>query len=107
MKQGLYVLIISLLAALTACHPIEEFERDNKGDFDALWTSIDTHYCFFREKDVDWDEVRRQYEPKVSNGMTRREFFRVCADMVNELRDGHTNLSSGFETSYYRKWWSS
>ncbi len=106
MKQRFSAILISLLILLPACHPIEEFERDNKGDFEALWTSIDTHYCFFKEKDIDWDEVRLRYEPKVSNRMTRREFFRVCADMVNELHDGHTNLSSGFETSYYRKWWS-
>lgn len=26
--------------------------------------------------------------------------------MLNELRDGHTNLSSSFNTSYYRAWWS-
>ncbi len=91
---------------LSACHPIEEFDTDNKGNFDALWTAIDNHYCFFEEKGIDWNEVRSRYEPKISNQMTRRQLFNVCADMVNELRDGHTNLSSGFETSYYRKWWS-
>ena len=107
MMQRLLPLIIScLLLLLTGCHPIEEYEQNNEGDFIALWTSIDEHYCFFEEKGVDWEEVRSRYQPKVSNKMTRREFFRVCADMVNELKDGHTNLSSGFETSYYRKWWS-
>lgn len=38
--------------------------------------------------------------------MTDKELFYVCADMLNELRDGHTNLSSSFNVSYYRKWWS-
>lgn len=105
MKFRLLLLIISV-AMLSSCHPIEEFDRDNQGDFEALWTALDNHYCFFAEKDVDWDEVYLRYRPKVNNKMSRREFFRVCADMVNELHDGHTNLSSGFETSYYRKWWS-
>lgn len=105
MKLRLLLLAISA-CILAACHPIEEFERDNQGDFQALWTVLDEHYCFFEEKGVDWERIRNQYEPKVSNSMTRREFFRVCADMVNELKDGHTNLSSGFETSYYRQWWS-
>lgn len=105
MKFRLLLLIISV-ALLSSCHPIEEFDRDNQGDFEALWTALDNHYCFFAEKDVDWDEVYLRYRPKVNNKMSRREFFRVCADMVNELHDGHTNLSSGFETSYYRKWWS-
>lgn len=107
MTQRLILAVISSLAILlTGCHPIEEFESGNKGDFDALWTVVDEHYCFFNEKDVDWQEVRQRYEPLVSESMSRRTFFTLCADMLNELRDGHTNLSSGFETSYYRQWWS-
>ncbi|WP_304644597.1 S41 family peptidase, partial [uncultured Duncaniella sp.] len=38
--------------------------------------------------------------------MTREELFIVCADMLDELKDGHVNLSAPFNTSYYRKWWS-
>ena len=26
--------------------------------------------------------------------------------MLDELKDGHVNLSSSFNTSYYRRWWS-
>lgn len=101
--------IISALALCTAagaCHPIEEFSDDRLGDFNALWTAIDEHYCFFAEKDVDWNSVYAKYVPLVTDNMTSSQFFAVCADMVNELRDGHTNLTSGFETSYYRNWWS-
>lgn len=28
------------------------------------------------------------------------------SDMLDHLRDGHVNLSSSFNTSYYKKWWS-
>lgn len=42
----------------------------------------------------------------ISDSMTSEELFDVCAQMLDELRDGHTNLSSSFNTSYYRKWWS-
>lgn len=98
--------IISILVLLSACHPIEEFEADNRGNFEALWKTVDEHYCFFAEKGVDWDEVHRRYSPKITGDMTRTQLFAVCADMLDELRDGHTNLSSGFETSYYRRWWS-
>ena len=30
-----------------ACHEPEEFDNDVYGNFDALWTSVDQHYCFF------------------------------------------------------------
>lgn len=102
------LLIISLLigAALTSCHPIDEFPADNNGNFEALWTAVDEHYCFFDEKDIDWSKVKARYEQMVNSDLSRQQLFGVCADMINELRDGHTNLSSGFETSYYRNWWS-
>mgnify|MGYP002069545450 CR=1 FL=1 len=90
----------------SACHEIEEWANDPRGNFDALWTIIDEHYCFFAEKNVDWDEVYVRYSCKVSDKMTGEELFAVCSDMLNELRDGHTNLAAPFDVSYYRAWWS-
>lgn len=108
MKQ-LHIKIITaaaLLLALCSCHKLDVEVDDPAGNFEALWTIIDEHYCFFEEKDVNWDAVHTKYRPRISDEMTPEELFDVCADMINELHDGHTNLSSGFNTSYYRKWWS-
>lgn len=96
----------ALLAGLCSCREIPEYPQNNRGTFDALWTIIDEHYCFFREKDIDWDSVRRVYEPRALAAKSSQNFFDVCADMLGELKDGHTNLSAPFATSYYRKWWS-
>lgn len=92
--------------AATSCHDIPEYTDDPQGNFEALWTIIDEHYCFLREKGVDWDAIHTTYGERVKPFMTDEELFIVCSDMLNELRDGHTNLSSPRETSYYRKWWS-
>lgn len=92
--------------ALTACHSVEEFENDPEGNFEALWTILDEHYCFFREKGIDWNEVHDKYARQISPAMTQRELFDVCAEMVGELKDGHVNLSSSFDVSYYTQWWS-
>lgn len=103
----LHIISILLAAvAFTSCHDIEEYDNNPRGNFDALWTILDEHYCFFKEKGVDWDEVYARYSPRVSNAMTREELFDLCAEMLGELRDGHTNLSTPFAASYYRKWWS-
>lgn len=104
MKKIVTTILFSL--ALYSCHDIEEFDNDPKGNFNALWTEIDHHYCFFKEKDVDWNEVYSRYSPKVTDGMSQEDLFNLCSEMINELRDGHTNLSAPFSTSYYRKWWS-
>lgn len=101
-----YITLFVLLTVTAACHKVDHFDNDIEGNFDALWKIVDEHYCFFEEKGVDWDAVYRQYRPMVKPEMTSRELFDVCADMLAELRDGHTNLSSGFDVSYYRKWWS-
>ena len=99
-------LISAILMGLTSCHKIEERADDPRGNFEALWSILDEHYCFFREKGVDWDQVHDKYARRIGSEMTREELFIVCADMLDELRDGHVNLSAPFNTSYYRKWWS-
>ncbi len=90
----------------TACHGVEEWDNDARGNFDCLWTLIDEHYCFLTEKGLDWDSVYTVYSPRVSTAMTSEELFRICSEMLDELRDGHVNLSSPYATSYYRQWWS-
>lgn len=99
-------LAVPLAAGLGACHSIEEWDNDYYGNFDALWTVVDEHYCFFEQKDVDWQAVGQQYRAQIKPDMKAGEFFDLCSDMLAELRDGHVNLMSWFDVSYYRKWWS-
>ena len=100
------LLLLFQVLIMTSCGEIQDMENDPHGNFEALWRILDEHYCFFGEKDVDWEEVHTRYGECIDDEMTREELFNVLADMIDELKDGHTNLSSGFRTSYYRKWWS-
>lgn len=100
------VLATASLLGLGACHSLPEWDNDNLGNFDALWTILDEHYCFFEEKDIDWNTVRTNYRSRVTPDMTEKELFKLCSEMLDVLRDGHTNLISWFDVSYYRKWWS-
>jgi hypothetical protein len=52
-------ILLALLAtvALSSCHDVDEWEDNPRGNFEALWTILDEHYCFFKEKGVDWDVV--------------------------------------------------
>ena len=103
---ALAALLLPLGIAMPGCHSLDKFDNDYYGNFDALWTILDQHYCFFAEKGVDWDAVRSQYRTRINDKMEMKEFFDVCSEMLDELRDGHTNLISWFDVSYYRKWWS-
>lgn len=103
MNRFLYA--IPFLLTLCACHPYEEFDDDPQGNFEALWTIMDERYCFFDNKGIDWDGVHDIYRARLTPGLTMRQQFDLYAQMLDTLRDGHINLSSSFNTSYYRKWW--
>lgn len=98
--------VAAVAVLLPSCHDVEDYDNDYYGNFDALWDEVDRHYCFFDLKDVDWDEVGARYRAKIDPEMEVEDFFDVCADMLAELKDGHVNMSSWFNVSYYRKWWS-
>lgn len=102
----LAAIVASLAAFMVSCHDIEEWDNDAKGNFLALWTVVDEHYCFFADKDIDWKEMKAKYGRRVFAGINSRQLFDICSDMLAELKDGHVNLSSSFNTSYYRDWWS-
>lgn len=104
MKKFLLALLPVLL--LAACHDVPEYHDDPVGNFDALWRAVDEHYCFFEEKGVDWDAVGEKYRAKVTARTNDLELFYICSDMLDELQDGHVNLTTPFATSYYKKWWS-
>lgn len=102
-----------LLAAIAAvslmmcsCHEMEEWDNDARGNFNALWTILDTHYCFFEEKGIDWDSVYNVYSAQIDDETTYVGLYSICAEMLNSLQDGHVNLTTPFATSYYKKWWS-
>ena len=97
--------LLPVLAVLLAsCHDVPEYADNPRGNFEALWAILDEHYCFFEYKDVDWQAVRTEYSRKIDDRMTDEELFRVCSDMLMELKDGHTNLSSPFDVSRYWIW---
>ncbi len=100
------VAAVAIVLILDGCHRLPHFENDPEGNFDALWEILDTHYCYFEEKGVDWDSIYNVYRPMVTPETGPVELFTVCAEMLDELRDGHVNLTSPFATSYYKKWWS-
>lgn len=96
--------IITLVFLLTSCHNVEQYDNNPRGNFEALWKIMDEHYCFFQYKNVNWNEVKERYSKKIGDKMTEEELFTVCSDMLKELKDGHTNLSSSFDVSRYWIW---
>lgn len=97
---------LCIVLALTSCVDEEEFDNTPQGNFEALWKIIDEHYCFFdykqHEYGLDWQEVYNKYKVRVDGNMTTVQLFEVLGNMLDELRDGHVNLSASHD--YARNW---
>lgn len=102
----LTTILLACMTMLTGCHDIPDYDNTRRGNFECLWRLIDEHYCFFESNGLDWDSIHDVYSVRIDSASNTRAIFDVCAEMLNELKDGHVNLSSAFDVSYYRQWWS-
>ena len=100
------ILACCALTLSTACVDEEEMPNTPSGNFEALWRIIDERYCFFDYKKaaigLDWNEVHARYAPRFNDNMSRLQMFEVLCDMLSELRDGHVNIYTAFDTG--REW---
>ncbi|RMG69665.1 MAG: peptidase S41 [Bacteroidetes bacterium] len=73
--------------------------------FDEAWSFSDAHYSFFAFKGIDWDAAYATYRPQIRADMPDTALFRVIADMLYTLRDGHVNLRTPFDRSRNWSWY--
>lgn len=99
------VLVAMALTTFMGCSDEDTYTDDAQGNFEALWKIMDEHYCFFDYKQetlgVDWQKLHDKYAPRVV-GANTTQLFEVLTQMIGELRDGHVNLTSGFD--FGRNW---
>ena len=99
-------LLLVMTLFMPSCVPNEPVDKGHEANLEALWKIIDERYCFFEEKEVDWNAVRSTYLLKLreTENITDIEYFRLLGDMLAELKDGHVNLISSFDVSGYDGW---
>lgn len=78
---------------------------DPYANFDVLAETVGNRYCFFADKDIDWKALCQEYRAKITPKTEQIELFFIMSDLLDNLKDGHVNLVSKFNTSYYKKWW--
>lgn len=104
---SLLTMLVSVLVA-TSCITEEVAPNTIRGNFDALWQTLDERYCFFdlkaTEYGLDWNEIYARYQPKLAEQKTLWDYFNLLEDVVCELRDGHVNIISSLGTARYGEW---
>ena len=93
-----------ILLSFFSCMEIETHENTPQGNFEVLWKMMDEHYCFFEYKEIDWNQIHRDYSQRIDNSMSQEPLFMLLDRMLQELKDGHVNLSSAFDVGRYWKW---
>jgi hypothetical protein len=107
MNNYLKITILPIIfVTFFSCKP--EYVRDftYQTNFDALWKILDEKYCFFDDKNIDWNGVKDIYQQKLDDVQNRNEvqLFDILAQMIDTLQDGHVNLYSPFDVSRCSGW---
>ncbi len=101
-RTTLYLFLFPLLLAGCEKALMERPPGDDPvANFESLWNTANDKYSFFEYKGIEWDAVYSEYRPRVNDGMTNYDLFQVLKEMLNELRDGHVNLTAPFDVSRY------
>ena len=99
------MVLIAVLPLLGSCIREDEVANSPQGNFEALWKIIDEQYCFLEYKQIDWDAIHDEYSRLITGSMSSEGLFEVLGNMLNELQDGHVNLASAHNVSYYDAWY--
>jgi hypothetical protein len=100
-----HLFMITIICLIGGCEvQVMDFDNTPRDNFEALWTIMDRHYCFFSYKKIDWDSVYQAYSPRITNTMSSESLFKLLGEMLEELKDGHVNLIASHDMSRYWKW---
>src|SRR5690606_33216142 len=58
-------------------------------NFDVLWNLFNDNYAFFEHRNIDWDQVKIDYTPKIKAVKTQQEFYQLIKSLLDSLKDGH------------------
>lgn len=107
MKRPFIIPLISILL-LCSCEKMYfgNMQNNPKYIFDTFWNQVDRNYSFFGYLHLNWDSVRTVYAKKINENTTPKELSQLLGEMIQLLKDGHSDLYTGFATYYYTGWYS-
>jgi len=108
MHNKLIIILLTAFFCIGCTHRFEGVEDNTPvGNMECMWRTLDEKYCYFTEKDIDWQAVHDAYLPSVK-ALAQDDYlalFDTLSSMVNLLNDGHVNLYSSFDISQCKSWY--
>ena len=75
------------------CQELTENQKnDYTYNFETLWNTFNDQYAFFKERKIDWVEIKEKYKAKFTNETEPFDFYIAIEDMVLELKDEHSDF---------------
>lgn len=105
MAKFKYLLLFVVCLVFGSCFDEDKYEDTKRGNFEALWKIMDERYCFFEYKNIDWDDVYKRYSARIDENMDNDALFDVLGEMLDELKDGHVNLTATHDRTRYWEWY--
>jgi len=81
------------------CSDLDENQSNNPlYNFDFLWETFNDNYCYFQERNINWQSLKDKYRSRLNDESSDLELYKVLLDMTNEIGDGHVGISADDET---------
>jgi carboxyl-terminal processing protease len=95
MKLNRRTFVSSVSIGLTSLVSKESFAQSRTPYalyFMEVWRKINSKYCYFGEKKIDWERARSIYGPLATLANNNDEFKTIIGDLLRELYDPHTHV---------------
>ncbi|KOS07575.1 hypothetical protein AM493_17150 [Flavobacterium akiainvivens] len=75
------------------CTDLTENQKNNNTyNFETLWNTFNEQYVFFKERNINWDLIKKKYKSKFTDKTEPFEFYLLLEKMVLELKDAHSDF---------------
>ena len=74
------------------CQKPDEKNTSIEKNFQVFWLTFSDNYAFFRERNINWQQVYSDYLPQVRKLKTEQEFALLLQEIVRKFNDGHIRL---------------
>ncbi|MDR6845728.1 S41 family peptidase [Flavobacterium granuli] len=74
------------------CSTPAEKNTSFEKNFQTFWDTFNDNYAFFKERNINWQQVYSEYFPRVKKLKTEPEFALLLREVVGKINDGHIRL---------------
>jgi C-terminal processing protease CtpA/Prc len=93
------ITLIILLLGSASSYSQTFTKQQYKADFNFFWNTVDSNYCYFEKKQVDWNKLRDIYSKQVDTATSRDGFVSIIEKAIYELYDHHCGLHTNTKFS--------